>query len=320
MMYNAKMLSNPHNRRRFLKSTSLGAATLLSAQTLSKSQDTAPQKITNSIGVSTYSYWGFRRAEFRPIEKCLDIAAEQGFEGVEILQVQMEDFRPSYLQKIKKHAFLNGLALMGFSTHQDFVDPDPRKRRHNVEQTIFYINQAHELGIPTIRINTGRWNTSKNFDHLMANRGIEPVLDGCTEKEGYNWVIDSIGKLVGEAEKSGVILGLENHWGLGLTPEGVLKIVDAINSPWLKVTLDTGNFLEDPYQRLSQLADKTVLLQAKTYYGGGRWYTLDLDYNKISDIMHQAGYKGWISLEFEGKENPVTGCKKSLELLRTAFG
>ncbi len=320
MMYNAKMLSNPHNRRRFLKSTSLGAATLLSAQTLSKSKDTAPQKITNSIGVSTYSYWGFRRAEFRPIEKCLDIAAEQGFEGVEILQVQMEDFRPSYLQKIKKHAFLNGLALMGFSTHQDFVDPDPRKRRHNVEQTIFYINQAHELGIPTIRINTGRWNTSKNFDHLMANRGIEPVLDGYTEKEGYNWVIDSIGKLVGEAEKSGVILGLENHWGLGLTPEGVLKIVDAINSPWLKVTLDTGNFLEDPYQRLSQLADKTVLLQAKTYYGGGRWYTLDLDYNKISDIMHQAGYKGWISLEFEGKENPVTGCKKSLELLRTAFG
>ena len=222
-MYNAKMLSNPHNRRRFLKSTSLGAATLLSAQTLSKSQDTAPQKITNSIGVSTYSYWGFRRAEFRPIEKCLDIAAEQGFEGVEILQVQMEDFRPSYLQKIKKHAFLNGLALMGFSTHQDFVDPDPRKRRHNVEQTIFYINQAHELGIPTIRINTGRWNTSKNFDHLMANRGIEPVLDGYTEKEGYNWVIDSIGKLVGEAEKSGVILGLENHWGLGLTPREFLK-------------------------------------------------------------------------------------------------
>ena len=319
-MYNAKMLSNPHNRRRFLKSTSLGAATLLSAQTLSKAQDTAPQKITNSIEVSTYSYWGFRRAEFRPIEKCLDIAAEQGFEGAEILQVQMEDFRPSYLQKIKKHAFLNGLALMGFSTHQDFVDPDPRKRRHNVEQTIFYINQARELGIPTIRINTGRWNTSKNFDHLMANRGIEPVLDGYTEKEGYNWVIDSIGKLVGEAEKSGVILGLENHWGLGLTPEGVLKIVNAINSPWLKVTLDTGNFLEDPYQRLSQLADKTVLLQAKTYYGGGRWYTLDLDYNKISDIMHQAGYKGWISLEFEGKENPVTGCKKSLELLRKAFG
>ena len=154
----------------------------------------------------------------------------------------------------------------------------------------------------------------------MENRGIEPVLEGYTEEEGYEWVIDSIGKLVGEAEKAGVVLGLENHWGLGLTPEGVLRIVDAIDSPWLKVTLDTGNFLEDPYERLSKLSAKTVLLQAKTYYGGGRWYTLDLDYKKISKIMQDADYKGWISLEFEGKEDPVSGCKKSLSLLRKAFG
>ena len=67
------------------------------------------------------------------------------------------------------------------------------------------------------------------------------------------------------------------------------------------------------------LADKTVLLQAKTYYGGGRWYTLDLDYEKIAKIMHEANFRGWVSLEFEGKEDPVSGCKKSLELLRKSF-
>jgi len=317
--YIVKMNKIFTSRRNFLKSATLGSAVLSSNSPLSISKEAQISKYSNSIGVSTYSYWGFRRKEFRPIQKCLDIAANQGFDGVEILQVQMEDFTPSYLQKIKKHAFLNGLDLMGFSTHQDFVDPDPRKRRHNVEQTIFYIKQAQELGIPTIRINTGRWNTSKNFDHLMANRGIEPVLEGHTEDEGYEWVIDSIGKLVGEAERAGVILGLENHWGLGLTPEGVLRIVNAINSPWLQVTLDTGNFLEKPYERLKKLANKTVLLQAKTYYGGGRWYTLDLDYEKISQIMGEVNYKGWVSLEFEGKEDPVSGCQKSLDLLRKAF-
>ena len=36
--------------------------------------------------------------------------------------------------------------------------------------------------------------------------------------------------------------------------------------------------------------------------------------------MQDADYKGWISLEFEGKEDPVSGCKKSLSLLREAFG
>ena len=208
---------------------------------------------------------------------------------------------------------------MGLSTHQDFVDPDPYKRRHNIEQTIFYIRQAHALGIPTMRINTGRWGTSKNFDELMANRGIEPVLKGHTEEEGFQWVIDSIGKLVTEAQAAGVILGLENHWGLGLTPEGVTRIIDAIDSPWLQVTLDTGNFLEDPYKRLEMLAKRTVLLQAKTYYGGGRWYTLELDYDRIAEIMRTANYRGWISLEFEGKEDPVIGCAKSIKLLRKAF-
>ena len=47
----------------------------------------------------------------------------RGFDGVEILQVQMEDFNPAYLQKLKRHAFINGISLMGLSTHQDFVDP-----------------------------------------------------------------------------------------------------------------------------------------------------------------------------------------------------
>ena len=273
----------------------------------------------NSIGVSTYSFWGFQRDEMRDIGKCIDLAAKMGFDGVEILQIQMEDFSPAMLQKIKRRAFMAGVDLMGFSTHQTFVSPSERVRRRNVEQTIAYIEQAYALGIPTLRINTGSWGTSKDFDELMANRGIEPVLEGYTEAQGFEWVIESMKQLIPYAEKCGVVLGLENHWGLGLTPEGVLKVVDAVKSPWLQVTLDTGNFLEDPYDRLEKLADKTVLLQAKTYYGEGRWYTLDLDYERIAKIMKKVNYKGYVSLEFEGKEDPMTAVPKSLELLRKHF-
>ena len=60
-------------------------------------------------------------------------------------------------------------------------------------------------------------------------------------------------------------------------------------------------------------------MQAKTYYGGGKWYTLDLDYNRIGEIMRKNNYKGFISLEFEGKETPATAVAKSLELLRKTF-
>ena len=178
---------------------------------------------------------------------------------------------------------------------------------------------AYALGIPTMRVNTGTWRTSKNFDELMKNRGIEPPQPGFTDDDGYRWVIDGLTACLKSAEKCGVTLGLENHWGLGRTPEGVLKIVDAIDSPWLRVTMDTGNFLEDPYERLEKLAPKTVLVQTKTYYGGGLWYSLELDYDRIAKMLHKHTYNGFVSLEFEGKENPKTAVPKSLALLRKAF-
>ena len=67
--------------------------------------------------------------------------------------------------------------------------------------------------------------------------------------------------------------------------------------------MDTGNFLEDPYDELETLAPYTAYVQAKTYYGGGTWYTLDLDYPRIAALLRRHQYHGYVSLEFEGKED-----------------
>jgi hypothetical protein len=96
--------------------------------------------------------------------------------------------------------------------------------------------------------------------------------------------------------------------------------VNALNSPWLQVTMDTGNFLEDPYDRLELLAPKAVLVQTKTYYGGGLWYTLDLDYPRIAKMLMHQNYRGYVSLEFEGKAPPLEAIPQSLAMLRAAFG
>ena len=68
------------------------------------------------------------------------------------------------------------------------------------------------------------------------------------------------------------------------------------------------------------IALKAVFVQAKTYYGGGEWYTLDLDYKRIANILKKHNYKGYVSLEFEGKEDADSGVAKSIEMLREAFG
>src|SRR5690606_30404134 len=112
-----------------------------------------------------------------------------------------------------------------------------------------------------------------------------------------------------------VVLGLENHWGLGRTADGVLRVLREVDSPWLKATLDTGNFLEDQYTQYAQLAPHTVLVQAKTYYGGGTWYTLEIDYQRVAEILREANYRGYISLEFEGGEAHESAIPKSLAML-----
>ena len=273
----------------------------------------------NPIAVATYSFWRFKEGLKMPIETCIDEAARLGFDAVDILLMQMENQDNGSLQKLKRHALINGLDLCCLSTHQGFVAPDEAKRQKNIDLTISQIEIAYKLGIPIIRINTGRWGTTKSFDDLMANRGIEPVLPGYTEEDGFKWVVDCIGKCLPKAQECGVILGLENHWGLARTPEGLLRIVNAINSPWLQVLLDTGNFLEDPYDKLEKCAPQTVFMQAKTYYGGGIWYTLELDYDRIAKIMRKHNYRGYVSLEFEGNEDYKTALPKGLALLRRAF-
>lgn len=279
-----------------------------------------PRRRPNPIATSTYSFFNFAAETNPTVDDCLEKAAEMGFDGVELLELQMHSKEPDYLQRLKRRAFELGLDLCGISTHQSFVSPDPDERRKNVELTIASIELAYALGIPTIRVNTGRWGTSENFDALMANRGIEPPLEGYTDEDGYPWVIEAMQQLLPAAERCGVVLGLENHWGLARTAEGLLRIVQAVDSPWLRATMDTGNFLEDIYAQLEAIAPYTVFVQAKTYFGGGDWYTLDLDYSRIADILRKVDYRGYISLEFEGRENPDTAVPKSLELLRKAFG
>ena len=273
----------------------------------------------NKIGLSSYSFWHFDSSVKPTMNYCIDKASAMGFDGIEFLLVQMSSVDNNHLQNLKKQAFDVGLDIMGLSTHQGFVNPSKEYRDKNIKKTIDQIEIAYKLGIPTMRINTGRWGTSESFDTLMENKGIEPPIKGYTDEDAFPWVIESIEKCIPIAKKCGVVLGLENHWGLGISAYGVKRIVDAIDSPWLRVTLDTGNFLEDRDNQIEMLAPYACLIQAKTYYGGGVWYQLDIDYNKIGSVMRKNNYKGYISLEFEGNENPDVAVPKSLKLLRDSF-
>ena len=319
------------NRRSFLTNAAcLGAATLASPASASAQENTTAtpkRKLQVGLGVCTYSYWHFRDPKVS-IETVIEKAGEMGLAGVDILHRQMDlpEKEPltaahrSYLRKLRRHAFSHGVTPICVSIHQNFVQEDPEERRRQVEHTHKCLELASELGAGCIRLNSGRWNTIKDFDDLMKARGIEPILPGHTEDDGFKWCIECIEKCIPKAEECGVVMALENHWGLSRTPEGQLRLINAVPSPWLGALMDTGNFMEDPYDKLVKIAPKTVYVQAKAYYGGGEWYTLNLDYDRITQILAKAGYHGYVCLEYEGKEPADTAVPKGISVLRKAFG
>ena len=307
------------DRRSLLKGIGITAAGAAIGNSLARTQTPAPAFKKIPIAVSTYSYWHFKTEKY-PIEKVIEHAALLGFDGVEILHRQMQDESPSYINKLKGLAFRNGLSLPMLSIHQDFVHPDKAERQKAIDHTRKCIDLAVRLGIPSIRLNSGRWKTIKSFDELMKVKGQEPPLEGYKEEDAFQWCIESISECLVDAEKAGVVLALENHWGLTTRVDGLLKIYKALsNSPFMGLNLDTGNFVGDPYSQIEQLAPYATIVQAKTYYGGGEWYTLDLDYKRIAKILLANNFKEYVSLEMEGKEDPLSGVAKSYKVLREAF-
>ncbi len=119
----------------------------------------------------------------------------------------------------------------------------------------------------------------------------------------------------------GVFLAIENHGYLTGTAEDVMKIVDGTNHEWLGVNLDTGNFTSAPYANMEALVPHAINVQVKvelrTEDGKGRE---PADFGRIIRILHNANYRGYVALEYEAKDDPMTAVPKYLQQLREAIG
>ena len=272
------------------------------------------------LGTSTYSFWHFAEKKM-PIEEIIDQAHRLGLVGVEILHQQLASEEPGYLQNLKRHAFRRGISLYNLSTHQDFVWAEAEKRQQQINHTLHCIDLAHDMGIPSIRVNGGLWRGEGDSNSLLESNGWVKPWPGYTVDDGFQWAIDSLAQCIEHAARRGVMLLLENHWGLTTTAAGMVRIIEAVNSPWLRAILDMGNFYfeDDMYAAVERIAPYVDLAHVKTYPGGGLVYTLDLDYARLFKSLLVAGFQGYVSLEMEGHEAAQTAVPKSISLIREAW-
>lgn len=272
------------------------------------------------LGVSSYSYWHFT-PEKVPLEYVIDRAHDLGLLGIEIIQQQLGGEDNSRLQTLKRYAFRKGVALYNLATSQDFVWDDADKREQNVEHTKGCIDLAHELGVPSIRVNAGTWRRGDSSGTLQETRGWTKPWAGATVEDGFNWAIAGLSACVEHAERQGVMLLLENHWGLTTTADGMVRVLKGVDSLWLRAILDMGNFYYDAdmYAAMEKIAPWVDLAHAKTYPGGGLVFTIPIDFGRVFKILKAAGFTGYVSIEMEGYEHADTAVPKSIETLKAAW-
>lgn len=285
--------------------------------------------MNNNLSVSTYSFHRFgggpEGKELPSLESMIDRAAELGIQGLEIIGNHLEQLgqdAPERLYALKQYMAARGVAPVSVSAHHNFVQPDPEERQKHIDRLNTWVDAAHEIGAPYVRAFGGRWGTVTSFKEFMDAKGIEPAIEGYTEDDAFAWTIEAFRASAEYAGSKGVTLLLENHWGLTGTAEGTLRIFRGVDSPWLRLVLDTGNFIQEPdqYAEMAKILPWCDLLHAKTYIGGSMYFgDFDIDYARVATMLKEVNYRGYLSIEFEGLAHPNEGIPASVEQVRAGL-
>jgi sugar phosphate isomerase/epimerase len=247
----------------------------------------------------------------------VDFAAKQPVEGVELLDYFWKD-KKTELPQVKKQIADAGLQLAVYSIGNDFIQADAAARAKELDGVKNGVDTAKELGVNLVRVFSGSHK------------------EGFTFEDSLGWIIDGLSAGAEYAQQHGVTLALENHGLMAGRSDQVRDIITKVNSPALRANLDTGNFLlvgQNPTDAALELAPLVALVHLKDFrqarpdetihvYKGldGVGYTGtvtgegNVDLPRIVSILRDAGYTGWLSLEYEGGLDPLTiGVPHSLQ-------
>lgn len=232
----------------------------------------------------------------------VDLCARLGVDAVEPTSYYFLDTTDAFINKLKRRAYLAGLDICGSPTRNNFCmapGPDQDKEIQHVKD---WVDVCVKLGAPAIRVFAGG-----------------PVK-GVSREQSFEYAVPAMKKAAEYAGSKGVFLGLENHGYLTETADDLLKLVDAVGHDWLGINLDTGNFQsENPYEDIARCAPRAITCQFKIQIGNRKTNSQKpADFNRLAGIMREAGYRGYIALEYEGKD-PHNEVPKYIAEMQKAF-
>jgi sugar phosphate isomerase/epimerase len=303
----------PPTRREFLAAAAAGTVAVAAAA-IEPIGRTRPSHL--KLSLAAYSYRHLLEGPNRSMDlfAFADLAADMGLDAIEPTSYYFPpDAGLDECHRLRRHAFRLGLDISGTAVRNDFcLAPGPARpaRRAgggrgggpaaSLAGVRDWVDRAVAMQAPVIRIFAGR------------------VPPGDTEAAAVARAIEGLRESVGYAGTRGVTLALENHGGITATPAQLLRLVEAVDSPWFGVNLDTGNFrTPDPYADLERIAPYAVNVQVKTEITRSDAEPKEpADLARLVEMLRRVRYSGYVVLEYEAAEDPLTAIPSHVAELR----
>ncbi len=301
-------------RRQFIRLSAATSVAITCNPVFSREPFQRSGKPRFQVGLAAYSlrsYFEFmkgkpntRRSEDGPpmdMIKFIDYCADNDFDAAELTSYFFKpDADADYYRNLKQHAFIRGVTISGTAIGNNFTVGKGPKLDSEIAKAIKWIDNAAILGAPHIRFFAGTKSQLAKAPERLAEAA--EAVNHCAK----------------HAAKHGVFLGIENHGQL--SADQMIQIMDKIESSWVGINLDTGNFVsDDPYGDLERCIGYAVNIQVKVSMKNSAGEKYEADLKRVGKILKDGGYQGFVILEYED-EDPYKNIPIAHRELREVLG
>jgi sugar phosphate isomerase/epimerase len=293
----------PIARRQFFRTAGMGALAGAGLALSGKSQETPPanpsaQNPRLLIGCAAYSFLKLLDPGKMTMEDFILKCVEMGALGADMTAYWFKSTEPDYVLSLRHLAFKNGVPFTGTGSGADLLTGDAAKRQELVNEMKKWVDITETLGAPHMRVFAGR------------------LPKGATTQQGLDWTVEAMKPLVDYASKKGVVLGVETHGGITQRADTTLELIHRIDSPYLGITLDITHFLgdsdEDKYKQIETCIPYATQTHIRDHFDNRN--PLDLD--RVWQMFAKHGYRGYMTLEYQGREDPLTAAPLMIERMK----
>lgn len=282
------------------------------------------------LAVSTYSLWRWCRENGKTLEDSLAFIADTGARGVEFagLDEAAKDDPLGRARTLKRRCDELKLAVPSYCVSAELLVPR-ENQRVVINELKVHVDVAAALGVTSMR-----HDVTRGFGDYSKGLGVAETFDAAVAH-----VVPAIREVADYAATKHIKTSLENHGFYMQAAERVERLIRAVDHENFRLTIDMGNFLcvnDDPVRAVARLAKYVVMAHVKDFHVRPKasmppagWFATPTDialrgaivgHGAIDipaqlELLKNAGYDHFLSLEFEGIEDPATGVRMGLEYL-----